>query len=287
MSKYQNRPVQVNVGKAKGVIIGIIALIIIGVVIGSAVSIVDAGFRGVLLHWNAVDLTQPPLDEGLHFVVPFQDSVIQLEVRTLKYTKATTSASQDLQTVSTEITVNYHPSPNSINYLYKEVGMDYENRIIQPTVEEVVKQVTANYNAEELITKRPQVKADIEAEISSRLAEFNITTEIVSITDFQFSSLFAQAIESKVEAEQKALKAENDLRRIQVEAQQFEARAQGTAKGNIAEAEGEAEAIRIINEALSNNPYYIEWLKTQAWDGKLPLVVGEGGTPFIQIPTED
>ena len=201
MSKYQNRPVQVNVGKAKGVVIGIIALIIIGVVIGSAISIVDAGFRGVLLHWNAVDLTQPPLEEGLHFVVPFQDSVIQLEVRTLKYTKSTTSASQDLQTVSTEITVNYHPSPNSIHYLYKEVGLDYENRIIQPTVEEVVKQVTANYNAEELITKRPQVKADIEAEISARLADFNITTEIVSITDFQFSSLFAQAIEAKVEAE--------------------------------------------------------------------------------------
>ena len=287
MSKYQNRPVQVNVGKAKGVVIGIIVLIIIGVVIGSAVSIVDAGFRGVLLHWNAVDVTQPPLEEGLHFIVPFQDSVIPLEVRTLKYTKSTTSASQDLQTVSTEITVNYHPTPNYVNYLYKEVGLDYENRVIQPTVEEVVKQVTANYNAEELITKRPQVKADIEVEIAERLNDFNITTEIVSITDFQFSPLFAQAIEAKVEAEQKALKAENDLRRIQVEAEQFEARAQGTAKGNIAEAEGEAEAIRIINEALANNPYYIEWLKTQAWDGKLPLVVGEGGTPFIQIPTED
>ena len=287
MSKYQNRPVQVNVGKAKGVVIGILVLIIIGVVIGSAVSIVDAGYRGVLLHWNAVDVTQPPLEEGLHFIVPFQDSVIPLGVRTLKYTKSTTSASQDLQTVSTEITVNYHPSPNSVNYLYKEVGLDYENRVIQPTVEEVVKQVTANYNAEELITKRPQVKADIEVEIGERLNDFNITTEIVSITDFQFSPLFAQAIEAKVEAEQKALKAENDLRRIQVEAEQFEARAQGTAKGNIAEAEGEAEAIRIINEALANNPYYIEWLKTQAWDGKLPLVVGEGGTPFINIPTED
>ena len=287
LSKYQNRPVQVNVGKAKGVVIGILVLIIIGVVIGSAVSIVDAGYRGVLLHWNAVDVTQPPLEEGLHFIVPFQDSVIPLEVRTLKYTKSTTSASQDLQTVSTEITVNYHPTPNSVNYLYKEVGLDYENRVIQPTVEEVVKQVTANYNAEELITKRPQVKADIEVEIAERLNDFNITTEIVSITDFQFSPLFAQAIEAKVEAEQKALKAENDLRRIQVEAEQFEARAQGTAKGNIAEAEGEAEAIRIINEALANNPYYIEWLKTQAWDGKLPLVVGEGGTPFINIPTED
>jgi len=287
MSKYQNRPVQVNVGKAKGIVGGIIVLIIIGVIVGSAVSIVDAGFRGVLLHWNAVELNQPPLEEGLHFIVPFQDSVVPIEVRTLKYTKSTTSASQDLQTVSTEITVNYKPEPNSVHYLYKEVGLDYENRIIQPTVEEVVKQVTANYDAEELITKRPQVKQDIEAEIGARLASFNISTDTVSITDFQFSPLFAQAIEAKVEAEQRALQAENDLRRIEVEARQFEAQAVGIAQANIAEAQGEAEAINIINQALANNPYYLEWLKTQAWDGKLPLVVGEGGTPFIQIPVED
>ena len=277
----------VNFGKAKGVVLGIIVLIIIGVLVGSAVSIVDAGFRGVLLHWNAVELNQPPLEEGLHFIVPFQDSVVPIEVRTLKYTKSTTSASQDLQTVSTEITVNYKPEPNSVHYLYKEVGLDYENRIIQPTVEEVVKQVTANYDAEELITKRPQVKQDIEAEIGSRLASFNISTDTVSITDFQFSPLFAQAIEAKVEAEQRALQAENDLRRIEVEAKQFEAQAVGIAQANIAEAQGEAEAINIINQALSNNPYYLEWLKTQQWDGVLPLVVGEGGTPFIQIPVED
>ena len=286
MSKYQNRPVQVNVGKAKGIVGGIIVLIIIGVIVGSAVSIVDAGFRGVLLHWNAVELNQPPLEEGLHFIVPFQDSVVPIEVRTLKYTKSTTSASQDLQTVSTEITVNYKPEPNSVYYLYKEVGLDYENRIIQPTVEEVVKQVTANYDAEELITKRPQVKQDIEAEIGARLASFNISTDTVSITDFQFSPLFAQAIEAKVEAEQRALQAENDLRRIEVEARQFEAQAVGIAQANIAEAQGEAEAINIINQALANNPYYLEWLKTQAWDGVLPLVVGVGRTPFIQIPTE-
>ena len=287
MSKYQNRPVQVNVGKAKGIVGAIIVLIIIGVVVGSAVSIVDAGFRGVLLHWNAVELNQPPLEEGLHFIVPFQDSVVPIEVRTLKYTKSTTSASQDLQTVSTEITVNYKPEPNSVHYLYKEVGLDYENRIIQPTVEEVVKQVTTNYDAEELITKRPLVKSDIELEIAKRLGTFNIATDTVSITDFQFSPLFAQAVEAKVEAEQRALQAENDLRRIEVEARQFEAQAVGIAQANIAEAQGEAEAINIINQALANNPYYLEWLKTQAWDGQLPLVVGEGGTPFIQIPVED
>ncbi len=286
MSKYQSPKMAVNMGAAKGVAIGIIALIVIGVVAYASVQIVDAGHRGVLLHWNAVDTTVPPLDEGLHFVTPFADSVVDIEIRTLKYVKSTSSASKDLQTVSTAVTVNYHPSPESVHFLYQSVGLDYENRIIQPAVEEVVKQVTANYNAEELITKRPLVKADIEREITERLSDFNIITEVISITDFQFSPLFAAAIEAKVEAEQKALKAENDLRRIEVEARQNEQQAKGVAAANIAEAQGEAEAIRIINEALAQNPNYLEWLKTQAWDGKLPLVVGEGGTPFIQIPTD-
>lgn len=286
MSRFESPKIKVNVGAAKAVGFVIIALVVIGVITAAAVKIVDAGYRGVLLHWNAVDTSIPPLEEGLHFVVPFQDTVVNMEVRTLKFVKSTSSASRDLQTVSTEVTVNYSPSPNSVNILYKEVGPDYENRIIQPAIEEVVKQVTANYNAEELITKRPLVKSDIEEEISKRLTTFNIVTEVISITDFQFSSLFAQAIESKVEAEQKALRAQNDLRRIQIEAQQREAEAQGIGKANIAEALGEAEAIRIINEALAQNPNYLEWLKIQRWDGRLPYVVGQGGTPFIQIPTE-
>jgi len=286
LSKYQQPSIDVNFGKAKGIILGIIVLIIIGVVASASAQIVDSGHRGVLLHWSAVDTSMPPLEEGLHFVVPFQDTIVNIEVRTLKFTKDTSSASKDLQTVSTEVTVNYRASPNTVNILYKEVGLQYESRVIQPAVEEVVKQVTANYNAEELITKRPQVKADIEQEITTRLNVFNIDTEVISITDFQFSPLFSQAIESKVEAEQKAQKAENDLIRIEVEARQLEAQAEGTAAANIAEANGEAEAIKIINEALAANPFYLEWLKTQAWDGKLPLVVGEGGTPFIQIPVE-
>ena len=284
MSKYQSPKMNVNVGAARGVSIGILVLIIIGVVAYSSVQIVDAGHRGVLLHWNAVDTSIPPLEEGLHFVTPFADSVVNMEIRTLKYVKSTSSASKDLQTVSTAVTVNYRPSPEYIHHLYKNVGLQYEIRIIQPAVEEVVKQVTANYNAEELITKRPAVKSDIEREITERLDDFNIMTDVISITDFQFSPLFAAAIEAKVEAEQKALKAENDLLRIEVEARQNEQHAQGTAAANIAEASGEAEAIRIINDALAQNPNYLEWLKTQAWDGKLPLVVGEGGTPFIQIP---
>ncbi|MCV0431823.1 prohibitin family protein [Nitrosopumilus sp.] len=286
MSKYQSPKVSVSNGAAKGVVITIVILIIVGVISTASVKIVDSGNRGVLLHWNAVDLTQPPLDEGLHFVVPFQDEVVNIEVRTLKYANDARSASKDLQTVETTVTVNYHPDKEQIHRLYKNLGLDYENRVIQPAIEETVKQVTANYNAEELITKRPLVKQDIESSIRERLNQFNIVTEVISITDFEFSPLFSRAIESKVEAEQKALKAENDLRRIEVEARQREANAIGLANANIAEAKGEAEAIAIINKALSENPNYLEWLKTQAWDGKLPLVVGEGGTPFIQIPVE-
>ena len=284
MSRYQSPKVNVNMNAAKGILIAIILLIIIGVVATASVKIVDAGHRGVLLHWNAVDLNNPPLDEGLHFVVPFQDEVVNIEVRTLKYEKETRSASKDLQTVETTVTVNYHPERESIHRLYKNLGLDYENRVIQPAIEETVKQVTANYNAEELITKRPQVKQDIESSIRERLTQFDVVTEVISITDFEFSPLFAQAIEAKVEAEQNALKAENDLRRIEVEARQREANAVGLANANIAEAKGEAEAIAIINRALAENPNYLEWLKTKEWDGKLPLVTGDGGTPFIQIP---
>jgi regulator of protease activity HflC (stomatin/prohibitin superfamily) len=286
MSKYQSPKLNASIpGGAKIVLLAIIVLVIIGVVASSSVKIVDAGNRGILTHWNAVDLTNPPLDEGIHFVIPFQDEVVQMEVRTLKYDTSTRSASQDLQTVQTTVTVNYHPDTERVHFLYKEIGLSYENRVIQPAIDETVKQVSANYNAEELITKRPLVKADIENAIRERLNQFYIETEVISITDFEFSPLFAKAIESKVEAEQKAQKAENDLIRIEVEARQLEAQAVGLAAANIAEAQGEAEAISIINQALSNNPFYLEWLKTQAWDGRLPLVVGEGGTPFISIPT--
>ncbi len=284
MSKYQSASPNVNMGGAKILISAIIVLIIIAVVASASVKIVDAGNRGVLTHWNAVDLSMAPLEEGMHFLVPFQDDVVQIEVRTQKYDKDTRSASKDLQTVQTTVTVNYHADPERVHILYKEIGMDYENIVIQPAIEETVKQVTANYNAEELITKRPLVKSDIENAIRERLDVFNVKTDVISITDFDFSSLFSKAIESKVEAEQKAQKAENDLIRIEVEARQLAAQAEGLASANMAEARGEAEAISIINQALSSNPYYLEWLKTQAWDGKLPLVVGEGGTPFISIP---
>lgn len=275
----------------------VIGVIVLSAVLVSSIKIVEAGHRGVLLQFGAVDTTQS-LPEGLHFVTPFRDNVISIETRTIKTEESAASASKDLQDVSTQVALNYHVSPANAQIVYQQLGFDYSNRVIAPAIQESVKQVTARFNAEELITNREAVKNEIEAQIKQRLAIYNIIVETISITEFRFSEQFTKAVEAKVEAEQRALQAENELTRIQIEAQQAEAtaigqqkaniaRAEGLRQANILEAEGEAEAIRIIDEQLRNNPHYLEWLKTQRWDGKLPLVIGEGSTPFIEIPTAD
>jgi len=237
-----------------------------------------------------------------------------MEVRTQKLVESTTSASKDLQNVATEVALNYRLNPDTVPILYKELGLDYSNRVIVPTIQESVKQVTARYNAEELITKRDQVKSEIEDQIEARLTPYNIVSDTISITDFQFSDQFVQAVEAKVQAEQRALQAQNELRRIQIEAQQTEARALGEQKANIASAEGqrqanilraqgESEAVRIIDAQLRNSTEYLDWLQSQRWDGQLPLVTGSSGgggaagggggasslgaIPFIEIPLGD
>jgi len=274
------------------VIIGFILLV---VVLAASVKIVEAGHRGVLLSFGAVD-TSISLNEGIHFVVPFRDNIIPIEVRTQRITENAASASNDLQDVSTQVALNYHVDPSTAQILYQQIGFDYASRVIAPAIQESVKQISARFNAENLITNRETVKSEIEANIKARLAPYNIVVEALSITEFQFTEQFRRAVEAKVEAEQRALQANNDLRRIEIEAQQAEARAIGEQQANIARAEGvrqaavlqaqgEAEAIAIVEAQLRENPRYLEWLKTQRWDGVLPLVTGGGGaTPFIEIP---
>ena len=281
------------------VIPAIIGIIILLFIVSASVKIVDAGYRGVLLKFGAVDTTIS-LNEGIHFVTPFRDSVIQMEVRTQKTVENAASASKDLQDVTTQVALNYRINPDRAQVVYQQLGFEYGNRVIAPAIQESVKQVTARFNAEELITKRETVKNQIEEQIKSRLAPYNIVVDTISITEFQFSDQFRKAVEAKVEAQQRALQAQNDLRRIEIEAQQNEAKAVGEQKANVAradgirqanvlQAEGESQAIKIIDQQLRTSPTYLEWLKTQRWDGKLPLVTGGGSgsagtTPFIQIP---
>ena len=262
-----------------------ITFIIIIVILSESVVIVQAGHRGVVLYVGAVE--NRVLGEGLHFIIPFAEQVIQLEVRTLKFQADASAASNDLQEVATVIALNYHINPNDANIVYQQLGADYADRIIAPTIQESVKASVAKFNAEELITKRDTAKAVIAQAIRNTLSARNIAVETVFITDFRFSEAFANQVESKVVAFQKYLTEQNNLRAVQVVANQTVVQAQAQARSNVARAEGESQAIKIITDQLRQDPQYLQWQSINRWNGQLPYSLGSGSaTPFFQLPAQ-
>jgi len=257
--------------------------IVIILVISESVVIVQAGHRGVVLYLGAVE--NRVLGEGVHFVIPFAEQVVQLEVRTLKYQAEATAASNDLQQVQTVIALNYHLNPADVNKVYQQLGPDYADRVIVPTIQESVKASVAKYNAEELITKRAIVKDVIANTIRNSLSAKDIVVETIFITDFSFSPAFSSQVEDKVVAFQKYLTELNNLRGIQVVANQTVVQAQAQAKANIAKASGESQAIKIITSQLRQDPQYLQWQAINRWNGQLPFSLGgQGAVPFFQLP---
>jgi regulator of protease activity HflC (stomatin/prohibitin superfamily) len=239
------------------------AIVVVGLIVilfFSPFVIVPAGNRGIMLTWGQVTATLP---EGLSFKIPIVQGVVLMNVQTQKFEAEATSASKDLQDVHTKVALNYHILADKTGEIYKLYGVYYADNIVSPAVQEVVKMATAKFTAEELITKRPTVKETIDNELLVRLSKYDLVVETISITNFEFSPDFTQSIEAKVTAQQNALKAENDLTRIKIEAEQ-----------KIATARAEAESIRLQNEQLmkSKDVLVLRWI--QKWDGKLPLVYG-------------
>ena len=272
------------------IIAALATFIFIIIILAESVVIVQAGHRGVVLYLGAVE--NRVLGEGMHFIIPFAEQVIQLEVRTLKYQAEASAASNDLQEVQSVIALNYHIDPNDANAIFQQLGADYSNRIIAPTIQESVKASVAKFNAEELITKRETAKGVIADTIRNTLSHRDIVVETVFITDFKFSQAFADQIEQKVVAFQKFLTEQNNLRAIQVIANQTVVQAQAQARANIAKANGESQAIKIINEQLRQNPQYLQWQGINRWNGQLPYSLGGssigggggGAVPFFQLP---
>ena len=267
------------------ILAGIVTFIIIIIIMSESVVIVQAGHRGVVLYVGAVE--NRVLGEGLHFIVPFAEQVIQLEVRTLKFQADASAASNDLQEVATVIAVNYHINPNDANVIYQQLGADYSDRIIAPTIQESVKASVAKFNAEELITKRETAKGVIASAIRNTLSARDINVENVFITDFKFSEAFATQIEQKVVAFQKYLTEQNNLKSVQVIANQTVVQAQAQARANVARASGEGQAIKIITEQLRQSPQYLQWQSINRWNGQMPYSLGGSGAfPFFQLPVQ-
>lgn len=237
-----------------------------------SLTIVDAGHIGVQVTMGTVN--QTTLEEGVHFVNPFS-SVQNVDVRlvTTKITNAS-AGTKDLQQVHTDIVMNYRLSGDKVAHIYKEFGLDLEDRVINPALSESFKAVTAHYNSEELITKRDEVSSNIKEEIGKKLNKYNITVGDISLVNFAFSDGYQKAIEAKVTATQAKLKAEQDLARIQVEAQQ-----------EIAKAEGRAKAIQIETQAINSQggASYVQLKAIEKWNGKLPDTMAGQSTPFINL----
>lgn len=181
-------------------------------------TIIEAGTVGVVLRLGAA--RNEPLYEGFHFKIPFVDEVIKLDIRLRNTRTDAASASKDLQTVATQVAVQYSIRDSMAAQFYKKIGNTdaVSDKIIQPAIMESVKAVTAHYTAEEIVTQRAKVKVEIQNAISNYIDMTLDNKELkgavnvanVAITDFQFSDEFNKAIEMKVRAEQEALQAKNE-----------------------------------------------------------------------------
>jgi len=250
-------------------------LLLVGGALVVSIRFVEAGERGVLLRWGAVQNTI--LNEGFHIVNPISDQVVNMSIQVHKDEIATEAASKDLQIVTSTIATNYHLDPEEVDWIYQNIGLNYLDRVISPSVEESVKSVTAKYTATELLTKRSEVKSSISDQLKERLIKYNIIIDDVSITDFQFSEEFNNAIEKKQIAQQEAERAEYVRQQAEIEKETL-----------ILQAQGEAEAQRLQAETLT--PDVLQKLEIEKdlqaiyyWDGQLPLYVGGDNVPFIDL----
>jgi regulator of protease activity HflC (stomatin/prohibitin superfamily) len=273
----------------------IVALAFLLFLVSGMFVVVQAGHVGVVKRFGAVQTNALP--EGLHFKRPFVDVVEQIDIRLMPTNAKSTAASKDLQTVSTEVNVTYSVNGELAPLMFQRIGdtRKVAAALVEPAIQESVKAVTAQYTAEELVTKRAQVKiaiqTAIEEFIGKTLSEKDIANGVrlanVAITDFVFSVEFNKAIESKVKAEQEALRAKNEflMRVTQAEASEAEVKLAADAKAYSTQVESEARAnaIKIEAAALRDNPAIIELRGIERWDGALPKFSGSSAVPFLNL----
>lgn len=224
---------------------------------------VGAGSVGVVTRMGAVNRVVHP---GFVLKIPFFESVHEMETRTQKEQIQAEAASKDLQDVKSQIALNYHLRGEKAVDVYQNIGEEYNDRIINPAMQETFKSTTARFTAEDLIGKREAVKAVAFKEIKERLEKYNIIVDDFNIVNFDFSADFNNAIEQKQVAQQ-------NLEKAKIEAE--------TA---LTQAQGQANAQKALKDSGALSPEYLEFLALQKWDGKLPNATS--GVPFINIPNK-
>jgi regulator of protease activity HflC (stomatin/prohibitin superfamily) len=273
-------PVLESVGSSRSSIIGklaIAAFVGVAILMMSPVVVVGAGERGVLTTFGKPD--EKVYEPGIHFKVPLAQSMTLMDVRLQKGEGEGDAASKDLQSVHTRIAINYHLDPNEAVNVFRNIAPSTDvaaSRIIIPASQEAVKAVTARFTAEELVSRRTEVRDAIGALLREKMQRHGLVLDEFAIVNFAFSRSFSEAIEAKVKAEQEKLKAERDLQRIEVEAKQ-----------KVASAKAEADALALQRQQITADLLALRRIENEReairkWDGKMPNVTG-GALPFIQV----
>lgn len=272
-------------GKGAAAITGIITIVVVAIMLClSCMANVPTGHTGVLTTFGRVE--DRTLEAGMNFKSPWQ-SVVTMDNRVQKQTTDLICFSSDIQEVSMKYTVNYQISSANAMTIYSTIGTKYYDNIIVPNITESVKTAVAKYNAEALVSDRSELSQVIQADLSARLANYNIIVVSASIEDMDFTDAFTTAVEAKQVAEQNKLKAQTEAEQQIIEAKaaaeikRVNSEAEANAKKIAAEAEAyeievkaraEAEANKQIAESLTDG--LIEYKYYETWDGKLPTVIG-------------
>lgn len=250
-------------------IIGVLAIFLL-ITFFSSFYTVKSTERGVLATFGKIK--DKTVKDGLHFKVPFVQSVDKVNIQQKKFDGKEDSYTRDVQTSEVQYTINYDLVQDNVAKLMKNVGDDYHTRIVVPYIRSAIKSSFGNFNATQIVENRDKVRAEIESKLRNTLDKNYFTNIHFQLVNIDFDDQFETAIKEKQVAEQNALKAKNVT--IQVEEQ---------AKQTKIKAEAEAEAIRIKSTALERNPKLVEYEAVQKWNGYLPEYVGGGAIPFINI----
>jgi len=260
-------------------LIGSVLVLLVVVALGlMGMYTIEQGYRGVVLRFGKViDVA----DSGMHFKIPFVDTVHKMSVRTVKLTNKIAVYSKDIQGAEVVISMNYHLSPDKVQDIYTVNGLNYDEKIIVPQMSAKPKDVFGKYNAVNIVQTREALTSEIQKELEKKFENTGIVIESVQIENIDFSDAYENSVEERMKAEVEVQKVQQNLAREKINADMMRAKAQGEADARLAQAQAqaksielvgkaEAEAIRAKSEAMRDNPNYVQMLQAEKWDGKLP-----------------
>jgi regulator of protease activity HflC (stomatin/prohibitin superfamily) len=256
----------------------LIAIVAIGVlsVAGCGIKVVDTGHRGIETRFGKV--VSESLPEGLYFFNPFTNHIVEMDTRIQRTDGETDTYTRDVQQSVIKYTLNYRLQQNAAHLMYRDIGVEWEQRLIPQVVLGTLKEVVGKWDAVDLIANRDKAgNAAFEA-IRSNLSERNVEVLRFEITDIAYTHEFENSVEQKVIAQQKAIEEQNRTKQIEEQARQ-----------KVLSAEAEAKSMQIRAQALEQNAKLVQWEAVQKWNGVLPqYMLGNGATPFINLnPQKD